>query len=191
MLNKTYRILGLLLILTVGQLNATVTQSGSSDLEGYSGWLYDYSSLGEGDTTYLNNTVYKATFTFDLTANHNTYYIYLGTDDDEDGEFLDDTLGWGASIKSGFGTDETISTEAYYYTLDDHNADGSKDDKKLKFFVKRNSDNANYRDTLELSGIYEWHLASPQSPSTPDLDNDDDTGTSNTDNETNLSLIHI
>jgi len=174
------------------QLRATVTQSGSSDLEGNTGWLYDYSTLGSNDTTYLNNTVYKATFTFDVTDNHDSYFIYLGTDDNENGNYLDDQASWGTYVKSGiFSGSQTITAEALYSTLDDHNADYSNDDKKLKFFVRRRGTFDANTDTLELSGIYEWHLEPPQAPVTPDLQSGDDTGTSSTDNETNLSSLNF
>ncbi|MFQ6608897.1 MAG: Ig-like domain-containing protein, partial [Fidelibacterota bacterium] len=191
-MKRIFRILGLLLILVVGQLGATVIQSGSSDLEGTTSWLYDYSSLGNGDTTFLNNTVYKATFSFDVTDNHDSYFIYLGTDNDSDGEYLDDQSDWGTYVKSGiFSGAQTISAFAYYYTLDDHNADYSKDGKKLKFFVRRRGIIDSDTDTLELSGIYEWHLAPPQSPGTPDLQTNDDKGTANNDDETNLTTLNF
>ena len=189
MLNKTYRILGILIIMMSTHLSAIIINNGTSSLSGNDGWLFDYTSTDNGDGAIIyNNTAYQVDFSFDVGDTTEAYYILLATDLDEDDNYLEHSDVWEQVESSTYnGSGESLAeTVRYYEGINDINSTYSKDGQPFKFYIRRRAVSG-YQDTLSLSGEFEWRLEPPSSPGTPNLDTDHDTGTSDSDNETQLT----
>ncbi|MBT7974283.1 MAG: hypothetical protein HN687_09045, partial [Candidatus Marinimicrobia bacterium] len=184
---KRFLLLLLFVLLPKG-LFATITQSGTTSISGTTGWMYINSADDGSGNTYWNNTSYYMTceFTVPNTPDAN-FAIKLAIDTDDDGDYVNES--WVTIGAEYTGGTTTFSEDVIYTNFNNQNPSPfSNDGKKFKIYVHRDNQ-ANNVDTLELSGTFIYKLAPPSTPGTPDLQSAYDSGTSTSDNETNLTSV--